>query len=42
VLLLDGLSPEPRELLDVGGPAGPVTGSEDLPEEGKEPLRATG
>jgi alpha,alpha-trehalase len=42
LLLLNGLSPELREILDVGGPAGDVPGSKNLPEDGNEPLRATG
>jgi alpha,alpha-trehalase len=42
LLLLNGLSPELRETLDVGVPADDVTGPKNVPEGGNTPLRATG
>lgn len=42
LLLLNGLSPELRETLDVGVPADELTGPKNVPEGGNTPLRATG
>jgi alpha,alpha-trehalase len=42
LLLLNGLSPELRETLDVGVPTDEMPGPKNLPEGGNEPLRATG
>jgi alpha,alpha-trehalase len=42
LLLLNGLSPELREALDVGFPAGQLPGPTNVPERGREPLRAIG
>jgi len=42
LLLLQRLSPELREALDVGVPAEQAPGPKNLPENGSEPLRAMG
>ncbi|MDY7226273.1 trehalase family glycosidase [Hyalangium rubrum] len=42
MVLMDGLSPELREALDVGLPAEPLPGPSDVPSGGNEPLRAIG
>lgn len=42
LLLLDGLSPELREALDVGSPVERVPGPSDVPGRKGEPLRAVG
>lgn len=42
LLLLNGLSPELREALDVGIPAETLPGPSHVPEGGNEPLRAIG
>jgi alpha,alpha-trehalase len=42
VLLLEGLSPELREALDVGMPAEKMPGPNDVPNRGNEPLRSAG